>query len=210
MADTSTEVSKSNPTIKAILVATVGGAWKGRRVVVREVSSDWWHASHHDDNTKAWYLNLATIAAGKTPHAQRALKAAYGEPAVRLNAPEGGDTLVIHQKFQGHDMGVEIVIPSEYSRFTRGAIDSASLAVATDALLEKNKPAAVAALAGNGALAGLAMAIAEAHAKSLSKGQAAGDLTAASVSTSTKAVATRARKSAAQLDREIAAIVGRR
>jgi hypothetical protein len=199
----STEVSKSNPTIKKILAATVGPAWRGRRVTIVEAPYGWEHTQYIDDQMHGWYLNLATLPAIR-PYARQTPRPTYGGPNLVHKRPEGDDVFVIRERFLGKDLGVEIVIPDH-------VIDhSSALSVATDALLEKNKKSAVATLARFGVFAGVAMAIAEAHAKTLTKGERAGDVTGAIVSTSQSASTKRAKKSAARLEREISAVLGRR
>lgn len=158
-SDQRTEVSKSNAAVKRVLAATIGSAWKGRRVVVIEAQPKWSHTDYIDDHTKAWYVNLDKMTASPTR------RPTYGGPAVELVVPEGSyEALVIWQRFQGSDMGVEIVVP-------QGAIDPGVVATATDALLAGDKKAAARVTAESGAVAGLALAIAEARAKSLAKGE---------------------------------------
>ena len=186
-SDQRTEVSKANPAIKKILAITIGATWKGRRVLVIEAPRGWSHTDYIDDTTKAWYVNLDKLTAQPTTRPK------YGGPAVELVVPEGSyEALVIWQRFQGQDMGVEIVIPI-------GAIEPGCVTVATDALLSGDKRAAAQSANECGATAGLALAIAEAREKSLSKGEEI-------VRTGEKPSAARAR----QLDREIAAAILRR
>lgn len=184
--DTRTEVSKSDPAIKKILAATLP-AWKGRRVVViatRDTNGgEWTHTVYIDDQTHAWFVRLDSMSATATR------KPFYGGPPLVLR-PTNDYALVIHQRFMGKDTGVEIIIPES-------RLDPAAISVATDAIIEKNKAKAKKALADLGDTAGIAMAVAEARAKTLGKAEAV------------NAGAEQTPRSKRQLEREIGAILGR-
>jgi hypothetical protein len=197
MAEVRTEVSKSNPAIKKIIAATIGDAWKGKRVVVIEAGRGWEHMDYIDDYASIFMADLAESGSGSI-YAQQTPRPAYGGRAVVHTIPDPGHALVIKDRF-----GLEIIIPGDGAR---GSIDSVALSVVEDALLAGNKKAAQATLAQFGAYAGLAGAIAEAHARTLQKAERGSGDTAGL----TKGAQTKAKRSAARLDAEIKAILGRR
>lgn len=188
MARTTTQVSKSNPTIKKILAATVGASWRGRTVSILEVPPGWEQIQYIDDQMHAWYLNLATLPSAR-PYVRATPRPTYGGPNIHHKRPEGNEVFVQRERFLGKDLGVEIAIPDD-------AINSAALSVATDALIQKDKKAATAVLAQCGAFAGLAMAIAEANVKTLGKAETGAE--------------PRTERAGAKLQREIDAVLGRR
>lgn len=201
---TDTQVSKTSPAIKQILAATVGSGWPGKRVVVRQVSQLWSHIEYIDDKTSAWYVQLATLGGGMV-RVWEPERPTYGGPSIVHPSPQQHEALV-HAWRSGTRTGVEIIVLEQ-------AIDRHAVSVATDALMTGGKKAASAAVEAAkvcGATGGLCLAIAEAHAKAFKKGEAAGDLTPTLVSTSQTPSAKRAKKSAVQLEREIAAALAHR
>lgn len=178
----STEVSKTNPTIKKFLSATVGASFKGRKVRVDEVSSSF----SYDFYLEMGSPTIGFITSASGTGSREVPRPSMSQPLVRIGYDQfsHGALVVYHRGSSG---SVTIYIPE---------LDAATLSVATDALLEKNKPVAAATLAQFGAYAGLASAIAEAHVKTLGKA-ASGEVPTA-------------KRSAAQLTREISAFLGRR
>lgn len=167
MNTTRTKVSKSSPAIKAV-IASCFSQWTGRIVHVVEADETWQHAVFHDDQTTVVYQDL------ESPHplsvAQMPRPSFGAVPPVHRAMP--GYAIFIHDRFQGADLGVEIVIPA-------GAIDPAVLEVSVDALLQGNKRLAASTLKACGVYAGIAMALADARAKSLRKGEASAQYTEA-------------------------------
>jgi len=193
---TSTEVSKTDPTIKKILGATVGAGFKGRRISVEEVDSGF----SYDLYLEMGSPTIAFIVSASGTHGREVNRPTISQPTVRLRYDQFmGACLVVYNRGSSRER-VTIYI-SELD--CPGA-----LSVATDALLEKNKPAAADTLKQCGAYAGIAMAIAEANTKTLTKGESGSPSLSAgplmSVSDRRKS------KSAAQLQREIDAVLGRR
>lgn len=176
------QVSKSNTTIKKILARTVGASWKGRKVVVLEAARGWYHTQYIDDQVHIWHLNLASMSA------RPAEKPRYGGPSLTFTIGDRGEALVIHERFMGKDVGVEIVVLAD-------DIDANTVQVATDSLLEHNKSRATQACDQCGVTSGICMALAEAHADSRVK--------------DARNVGTK-KKTPAQLQREIDAVLGRR
>lgn len=184
-----TKVSKTNPAIKKILEATLGSESPGASIVVREVPPTWEHTEYIDDKTKAWYLNLATLFGSGQVRVHSPERPRYGGPSVVHPAPQSHEALV---HLLGRSTGrrsVEIILRED-------AIDSAAVAVATDALLTGNKKAALQAAGSCDKTAGICLALAEANAKALGKGE--------------RGETGKTKRSAAQLDREIAAALSRR
>jgi len=155
---------------------------EGRKVVVIAADPGWEHTQYIDDQARIWHLNLASM------RAHPAQKPRYGGPSLVFTIGDSNEALVIHERFMGKDTGVEIVVSNR-------EIDEDTVQVATDALLQQDRRAAVEVCAGCGATAGICMAMAEAHASTRTKG-AIGKTTN--------------KRSAAQLDREIAAVLGKR
>ena len=189
-SDTRTEVSKSDPGIKKILAATVeagGRKWSGRRVVVIATRApDWSHTDYLDDQPHGWYLHLKSMSAVPTQ------RPTYGS-ARWSTRPSNDHALVIHQRFMGKDTGVEIIIPES-------RLDPSAISVAVDAIIQggaAGKKTAKKALADLGDTAGVAMAVAEARAKTLNKAEAV------------RGGAEQTPRSKRQLEREIGAILGR-
>ena len=158
---TRTKVSKSNAAIKAIIAATFP-TWKGRKVTVIEADMMWMHTMYVGDQTSAYEVHLDDMTVHLIP------RPGYLD-GPRVLAPHAGCALVLHSYFQGQDMGVEIVVPAgdEY----HDSVDPAAVAVAVDALLASDKRGAARALECCRAGAGIAMALAEARAKDLRKGE---------------------------------------
>jgi len=178
----STEVSKTNPTIKKFLSATVGASFKGRKVRVDEVTSGF----SYDFYLEMGSPTIGFITSASGTGSQEVSRPSMSQPLVRvaLGQFSHGAFVVYHRGSSG---SVTIYIPE---------LDASVLSVATDALLEKNKQAAAKTLAQFGEYAGLAMAIAEAHVKTLGKA-ASGEVP-------------KDKRTAAQLTREISAFLGRR
>lgn len=199
-----TQVSKTSPAIKQIIAATIGADWPGKRVTVREVSPSWTHTEYIDDKTLAWYVPLSTLGI-RHVRIWQPVRPSYGGPPVVHPAPQANEALVHVFRLRG-PQSMEIVVAED-------AIDRQAVSVAADALLAGGKKASAAAAEAAklcGATGGLCLAIAEAHAKSFKKGEVAGDLTATLVSTPQTPSAKRAKKSAAQLEREIKAALAHR
>jgi hypothetical protein len=179
----STEVSKTNPTIKKILAATVGARFKGRKISVDEVTPGFSYDIYLEmgSPTIAFVMPASGVGSGR-----EVPRPSMSRPTVTLGYDQfnRGACLVVYHR--GAYESVIIYIPE---------LDSAALSVATDALLEGNKSAAIATLAQLGAYAGIAMAIVEAHVKTFGKAQGLAPAT---------------KRTAAQLNREIAAVLGRR
>lgn len=182
-----TKVSKTNPAIKKILEAVLGSEAPGSSIVVREVPSTWEHTEYIDDKTKAWYVNLTTLFGSGQVRVYVPEDPRYGGPNIVHPAPQVHEALV-HLRRLGK-RGVEIIVHED-------AIDSAAVAVATDAVLAGNKKAALQAAGSCGKTAGICLALAEANAKALSKGE--------------RGTTGKTKGRAAQLDREIAAALSRR
>lgn len=199
-----TKVNKNSPAIRKILSATVGPKWTGTYVVVRELPSTWrYTGSSTDSRDEAWFLDLSELfGTGVTRIREPPMTRSPTPYRVEHLAPHGYDAIV-RLVGQLAKRRVEIIISDS-------AIDSSAIAVATDALLTRDKSAAREAAGACGVTADLCMALAEAHARALMKGEAAGDLTATLASTAQTPSAKRAKKTAAQLDREIAAALSRR
>lgn len=147
---TETPVSKTSPAIKQIIAATVGASWGNKKIVMHKVPSSWKHTEYIDDKTLAWYLNLATLRSWRPdrPH--------YGGPSVIHPAPKLGEALIHVLRLRG-PQSMEIIVQED-------AIDSATVAVVTDALLERDKKSAAEAARRCGVAGGLCLALAEAHA----------------------------------------------
>lgn len=207
----STTVSKTSPAIRKILKAALGAKdAAGHRgpIVVRELPSTSRYvpsgyvpssAERHAPDTGVWSVDLGELF-GSNRATFDGVPFAVSEPARQIwdLAPRPHEALVFRRK-----AGIDIVILDD-------AIDSSAVAVTTDALLARDKKAAQQAASACGVTAELCMALADAHAKALAKGELAGDLTATLVTTSQTPSAKRAKKTAAQLDREIAAALSRR
>lgn len=177
-----TQVSRTNPLVKRILAATVGD-FRGK-VVVREVPYGWTHTEYIDDHSKWFYLSLVPdVRVHHIPDRPTMRVPAYAHPA-----PQSHEVFVHLWRSMGKQ-GVELIVSEE-------AIDASTIAVATDALLEGDKKAAAEVVAGMGPMAGMGLAIAEAHAKALKKGE--------------RGEVPKRPKTARQLDREIAAALARR
>lgn len=213
---TETLVSRASPAIRQIISATVGANWPGMNVVVREVPAGWeytdmdavWARHRSPRLVRAWYLNLETLGAAGKVRVWEADRSPIGGPAVVQPAPQAYEALVhLSQVGKRLTPRLEIIVLQD-------AIDSQAIAVATDALLtggKKAKEAAVTAAKLCGAATGsLCLAIAEAHAKTLAKGERFGDPSAASVTTAQTPSARRQKKSAKQLEAEIQTILRRR
>lgn len=156
MTTTRTPVSKSSKAIKAV-VAACFPTWTGRKVTVIEAGPEWAHVHYLGDQTQATRVYLDSGIANALPGPT------IGGPSVVYRA-EDGRAVVLLSRFMGSDMGVEIVVPV-------GAIDPAAVMVATDALLEGNGRLAVATLEQCGVYAGIAMALVEARARGLKRGE---------------------------------------
>lgn len=158
---------KSSKAIKAVIAACFS-QWKGRTVHVVEVDEQWQHAVFHDDQTTVVYQDLGSDHPLSVAQMRRP---SFGEtPPVHRAVP--GHAVFIHDRFMGSDLGIEIVIPA-------GMIDRAALEIAVDAMLQGDKRTATKVLAECGVYSGIAMALAEARAKALSKAHAAADYTEA-------------------------------
>jgi hypothetical protein len=185
---TDTPVSKTSPAIKQIIAATIGASWGGKKVVVREVPSSWEHTEYIDDKTLAWYLNLATLVGSGQVRVWQPERVRYGGPAVVHPAPKIGEALIHVLRLHG-PQSMEIIVQED-------AIDAATVDVAVDALLSHDKKSAEAVAKRCGVTGGLCLALAEARAKSIGKIE--------------RGEVGKTKRSAAQLDREIAAVLGRR
>lgn len=161
-----TEVSAANALIKQIIEATLPEEnLKGKKIVVREVPSSWQHTEYIDDHTKAFYLNLERLVNTGQVRVHMPDRPRYGGPSVVHPAPQNHELLVQMWRSMGKK-GVDIIVAED-------ALDSSAIMVATDALLAKDKAgkaAAKIAVAELGPMAGVALAIAEAQAKALGKG----------------------------------------
>lgn len=200
-----TQVSKSSPAIKQIIAATVGSDWTGKKVVIREVPASWEFTQYIDDKLNAWYLNLDTLSATGQVRVWSPEQPRYGGPNVVMPAPKSHEALVLAWRVP-RSQGMEIIIRED-------AIDPQAVAVAADALLRGGKQRGAEAAAATrlcGATGGLCFAIAEAQAKTFQKGERFGDLTGALVSTSETRAAKREKKTAQQLEREIAVALAHR
>lgn len=160
------KISKSNAAIKAIIAATVGADWTGRKITIVEVSSNWTHTRYVDDMTTAWYVCLQSVT-GEPVCAQRIEGARYGGAPVVVHAPDGigvSAIVIYHRGFAQHDL--EIYVPAD-------AIDAQVLEVAIDAGLAHDKRGYHLALEGvSDAYRGIATALAEAECKSRAKAEA--------------------------------------
>lgn len=179
-----TKVSKANPTIKRILAATVGDQFKGNKISVDEVSPKFSYDIYLEMGSPT--VAYITSAGSDWRGAREVPRPSMSRPKVTVEYDQfsGGSCLVTHHR--GSSGSVTIYVPE---------LDSAVLSVATDALLEGNKSSAVATLGQLGAYSGIAMAIAEAHVKALGKAQGPKPT---------------AKRTARQLDRDIADVLERR
>jgi hypothetical protein len=157
-----TQVSKTNPTIKKIIAATVqatvpGSApWKGRKVSVEQVHDGWTYELYNDTGEPFVYVSNADGSAARRIPTPR-----YGGPATTVPAPKFGEVILIHQRFGSGS--IQIMIPE---------LDPAPLAVALDAWLigdASSKKRAKTILREVGPYAGVAEAIIEGQAKASSK-----------------------------------------
>jgi hypothetical protein len=201
-----TTVSKASNEIKRLLAATVGANWRGTKVVVREIPTwevDEVASTHYPDAQQAWCFNFSTGRAlvGKIE------STASGRSVYRGADPALNEALLIVRSTKA----LRPTGPKEiWIIVQEGAIDSQAIAVITDALLAGDKKGAASAAKLCGVAGGLCMALAEAHAHALMKGERGRDLTATLVSTSITPSANRARRSAKQLEREIQSALSRR
>ncbi len=154
MAYLSTQVSKAHPAIKKI--ASLLHDWRGRTVVINQVdpTSSWAYSLYNDSGEPHVYR----VVLGKYTTARRIPKPAYDAPATRIEAPSGGEALLMREI--GHTGTITIVIP---------VLDPAQLDVARDARLSGDKKLAAKVLEALGPYAGVADAILEAQTKTLAQ-----------------------------------------
>lgn len=177
----STLVSKTDPTIKKILAATVGSAFKGRKIRVDEADSRF----SYDIYLEMGSPTIAFIASANGSFGREVQRPSMNRPTMTVGYDQFRDGACLVVYHRGHSESVTIYVPE---------LDSSTMSVAVDALLENRKREAVATLAQFGAYAGIAMAVAEARSKGLVKGESE----------------TKSPKTAAQLDREIDSFLSRR
>jgi hypothetical protein len=186
----STVVSKTNPTIKKILAATVGPSFKGRKIRVDEVNSGFAYDLYLEMGSPF----IAFIASANGSSGREVIRPSMNRPTVRLEYESfRGACLVVYRR--GYAESVTIYIPE---------LDASVVSVAVDALLENKKKDAARTLAQLGEYAGIGMAVAEGRSKGLVRDES---------EDSERDLAARRgkqRKTAAQLDREIDSILGRR
>lgn len=197
-----TKVRSTSPAIRKILDATVGADWSGTHVIIYELPTTWrYTGSRWDSRNPAWMIDDVGVllATGKARISSPPSAPSQVPYHVEHLAPHDRE-VIVRKKIVGP---VEIII-------SEAAVDSDAIAIATDALLSRDQPAAKEAADVCGATAELCLALANAHARALSRGENVGDLTAALTSTTQTPAAKRAKKSAAQLEREIASALSRR
>lgn len=114
-------VSKSHPTVASVLKQVLP-EWSGKEVRVRLVGPDWTHTQYEDDtNTKAYY---AVDGGGKLSFTV-AERPKYGGGTVIHRVSLPNQVLVIWQRFQGEDVGVELIAQA-------GGLDVDAIEVAAD------------------------------------------------------------------------------
>jgi hypothetical protein len=202
MTHRSTQVSKTNATIKRILAATVGGGFKGTKVTVDEVDRfDYQLYPEMGTPTIAYVASANGSAAHET---QRATIHRNVTLTSDLFHEYGGACVVIYHRYGGGKGSVTIYIPT---------LDQGVLEIARDAVLAGEKRKASDTLAQFVTYGGIASAIVEAQVKSLAKGSSepvAPRAVHGRLTPREKAAQTRATRSAERLESEIEDILGRR
>jgi len=180
-----TQVSQTNPTIRRI-VAVVPHEELGKRfqVDIVEVPTNWHWTIYFGEVTRGFYLDMRTLGSRSVPLSPASPPKFVGAQN-RYAAPSTNEVLV------------RIVLPHDLRILVReDAFDSSAISVATDALLERAKRAAIEAVSGMGAMSGLALAVAEAQARALGKRE--------------HGIVPKHKRKALQLEREIEEAIKRR
>lgn len=178
---TETLVSKASPAIKQIIDATFKDNWQGEPSWRGKVIvREEPLLEFHATNPRPGWYVNLTTLSTKPVFAKRMER--FG-PWI-APGPGPGEVLVVRG-----GAGLIIIVPE-------GMVDASAVGVATDALLAGDKKGAAATAKLCGEAGGLCMALAEAHAKALTQGESG--------------KGRKTKKSAAQLDREIAVALARR
>jgi hypothetical protein len=177
-----TLVTKANPTIRTIVSAVPHGDL-GKRfdIKVLEVPPSWKLSFFFGDQRRVYYLELPELEGGRIADEPSGVRS-----EVKYPAPDRDEVLVIVSP-RIHEIMVVV---------REDALDSAAISIATDALLEKDKQAAAAAVGEMGLMAGIGLAIAEAQTKALGMKE--------------RGIVPKQHGRAAQLEREIEAALARR
>jgi hypothetical protein len=210
----STKVSVTSPAIRKILSATALSALANRGrpgpyrgvVVVRELPSNerYVGGSVSRGETESWLIDLSELFGSGRVRVSELSEPGRGVVTLLGDWTSGLADEIRHLAPQQHEALVRrgMVLSERYGKggieiiIREDAIDSVAIAVATDALLARDKKAAQEAVGACGATSELCMALAEANAKALKTGE--------------QRVGERPKKTAAVLDREIAAALSRR